>query len=196
MLGMRPYALIGLLLVLPACDDVDDKETNTTEALTCELLSDPGNCWAEAAGAAAACLPKGEVGILAADRGSCTFSDGARVIFDEPLPSDTVMLERLAFTIEKSSSTCARFVDTFENRMELKAGSLGAVSELHAGSEFHLHCDAGDSYKADFMVLFTCPPNTAPTDGFSVEPDLVTFLISSVATPGELFRCAPEGSMP
>ena len=80
--------------------------------------------------------------------------------------------------------------------MELKAGSLGAVSELHAGSEFHLHCDNGPSYESKFDLLFTCPGGTAPTDGFSVEPNLVTFLISSVTTPGELFRCAPAGSAP
>lgn len=193
---MRSHALIAVVLIVSGCNNEDGKDPTVEEALTCEILSDPGNCWAEAAGAAAACLPKGETAVLAPDRASCGFSDGTKVVFDEPLPSDTLMLERLAFSIEKNGSSCARFVDTFENRMELTAGSLGAVSELHPGSAFHLHCDDGPTYKADFSLLFTCPPNTAPTDGFSVEPDLVTFLISSVATPGELFRCAPEGSAP
>ena len=195
--GMRKLALIAALVILPGCTVEPHKDPNAAGgALTCELLSDPGNCWAEAAAAAADCLPDAEVAVLAPDRASCTFSDGTQVVFEAPLPNDTSMLERLAFTIEKNGSTCAQFVDTFENRMELKAGSLGAASELHPGSEFHLHCDAGPSYEADFSLLFECPAGTAPTDGFSVEPALVTFSISSVATPGYLFRCAPEGSSP
>jgi hypothetical protein len=74
------------------------------------------------------------------------------------------------------------------NRMELTAGGVEVVSELHAGSEFHLHCP-DTTYTSDFDLLFTCPGSSAPTDGFVVEPDLVTFLIVSVNTPGELFRC-------
>lgn len=158
--------------------------------LTCEILSDPDNCWARAAAAAADCLPPAtETGVLAADRASCSFSDGTRVVFDEPLPADNFGLERFAFTVEKGGASCARFVDTFMNRMELQAGTLGAVSELHPGGDFHLHCAGGPTYESDFDLLFTCPAGTAPTDGFEVTPDSVTFWLSSVATPGELFRC-------
>ena len=161
-------------------------------ALTCEYLADPTNCWATAAAAAAACLPPAtETGVLAPDRGSCTFSDGTRVVFEAPLPLDDFDLERLAFTIETGGAECASFVDTFMNRMELEAGGELVVSELHPGGELHLHCP-DTTYSADFDLLFTCTvPYSAPTDGFSVEPDLVTFSISAVTTPGELFRCAP-----
>lgn len=159
--------------------------------LTCDLLQDPGNCWASAAAAAADCLPPAaETGVLAADRASCTFSDGTRVVFDAPLPLDAIDLERFGFTIETGGAECARFVDTFANRMELEAGGISVVSELHPGGEFHLHCP-DTTYAADFDLLFTCQPFSAPTDGFDVQPDLVTFSISSVTTPGELFRCAP-----
>lgn len=161
-----------------------------TEELTCAILEDPANCWAAAAEAAAACVPPStQIAVFAADRASCTFSDGTRVVFDAPLPADTFDLERFAFTIERDGVACARFVDTFENRMELEAGGHSAVSELHAGGAFHLHCGDGPDYESDFDLLFTCPANTAPTDGFDVGPDYVTFLISAVTTPGTLFRC-------
>jgi hypothetical protein len=195
---MRSLALLAaLLLILPGCKPDDDKDTTAAdEALTCEVLSDPGNCWAAAAAEVADCIPDGEIGVLDPDRAFCSYNDGTRVVFETPLPNDTTMLERLAFTVERNGSTCAQFVDTFENRMELKAGSLGAVSELHPGSEFHLHCDDGPTYKAEFSLLFDCPPGTAPTDGFSVQPHLVTFTLSSVATPSELFRCVLVDSAP
>lgn len=162
--------------------------------LTCELLEDPGNCWAEAAAAAAACLPPStQVGALAADRASCDFGGGTRVVFDAPLPLDTLELDRLGFSIEAGGATCARFVDTFENRMELEAGELSAVSELHPGGDFHLHCGDGRSYESDFDLLFTCTPGVGPTDGFEVGPDRVTFRIVSIATPDRLFECAAGG---
>jgi hypothetical protein len=171
-----------LLLVLVGCGGAEE--------LTCEILEDPGNCWAAAAAAAAACLPPAtEAGVLAADRESCSWSDGTRVVFEGPLPSATQELERLAFTIERGGAECASFVDTFMNRMELRAGGLGADSELHAGGEFHLHCLDGTDYEADFGLLFTCAPYSAPTDGFEVTPTSVSFTISAVTTPGELFRC-------
>jgi hypothetical protein len=181
--GPGRSACVPLLLVLAGCGGAEE--------LTCEVLEDPGNCWAVAAEMAAACLPPvdSETGVLAADRGSCSYADGTQVVFEAPLPQDASELERLAFTIEKDGAMCASFVDTFMNRMELRAGALGADSELHPGGQFHLHCLDGTDYEADFDLLFTCAPYSAPTDGFSVTQDLVTFSISAVTTPGELFRC-------
>ncbi len=159
--------------------------------LTCEVLADPTNCWASAAAAAKACVPAGEIGVLAPDRASCAFTSGQQVVFETPLPQTLDGLERLAFTIEANGATCASFVDTFANRMELEAGGHRVVSELHAGGAFHLHCQGGASFESDFDRLFECagqgiPP---PTDGFDVEPTFFSFSISSVTTPGELFRC-------
>lgn len=187
------YAAAGLLLC--ACGDSSAEDGAPTEGdLTCELLQDPNNCWAQAAAETAACLPGvSPVGALAADRASCTFSDGSRVVFDDgPLPLETFELERLAITFEKDGAECARFVDTFSNRMELEAGGQFIVSELHAGSEFHLHCAEDETLAADFDLLFECPPFSGPTDGFLVEADRVEFTIVSVATPGVLFTCIPE----
>jgi hypothetical protein len=160
--------------------------------LSCDLLADPTNCWAEAAAALDDCIPDDETGVLAPDRASCTFSDGAEVVFDEPLPNDTIDLETFGFTVEVGGETCGRFVDTFMNRMELTAGGPTVVSELHSSGNFHLHCP-GTTYSSSFDHLFDCAAMAipAPTDGFSVDADLVTFLIASVSTPGEMFRCAP-----
>jgi hypothetical protein len=176
---------IPLLFLVTSCG-------NGAADLTCEYLADPANCWASAAAEAKACLPAtAETGVLAADRSSCSFTNGARVLFDDPLPDYTEDLERFAFTIEKDDSSCARFVDTFQNRLELEAGGISATGQLHAGSRFVLSCGDGKSYEADFGLLFECAAGTQPTDGFSVAPDLVTFMIIAVTTPGELFRCAP-----
>jgi hypothetical protein len=180
MLGMRSLGML-LLLCSTACDS----------DLTCEVLADPEeNCWAKAAGAMKACLPADAQGVLASDRGSCSFADGSRVVFETPLPSDTFSLDRLAFTVEKDGAECGRFVDTFGNRMELSAGGTSAVSELHPGGDFHLHC-GGTTYASDFDLLFTCPGGTAPTDGFDVQASRVEFTIVSVSSPGVLFTCAP-----
>ncbi len=187
---MGRTAAIALMVGLCAATTAACGES--TEPLTCELLSDPTNCWASAAADAVACLPgMSAIGVLAPDRASCTFSDGSRVVFDEPLPDDVFDLERLAFTFERNGAECARFVDTFGNRMELTGDDGVIVSELHPGGAFHLHCP-DTTYTSDFDLLFTCPGGTAPTDGFDVAPDLVTFSIIAVTTPGELFRCVPE----
>lgn len=182
--------LIGAVFaVLIGCNGADDE----AQPLTCEILSDPGNCWAEAAAEAATCVPSPdeEIGVLEPDRASCTYTVGSRVVFDEALPLDVMDLERLALTLEKDGAKCGRFVDTFMNRMELEAGPYGAVSQLFSSERFELRCNDGRRYTSDFDLLFTCDPWTAPTDGFDVTPDSFLFMISSVATPGEMIRCAP-----
>jgi len=159
--------------------------------LTCDLLADEGNCWATAAGALAACMPaRATPATLEADRGSCTFSDGVRVVFDAPLPDDTIDLEGLGFSVLSGDQVCGRFVDTFQNRMELTGGGRTVVSELHPGSEFHLHCPDED-FGSSFDRLFECAGQgiPAPTDGFDVTPTSFSFAVTSVTTPGELFRC-------
>lgn len=161
------------------------------DELTCEVLADPENCWAVAAEELAACMPdRATPAAMAADRGSCTFADGVVVAFDTPLPMDTLDLERLAFTIEVDGAPCGRFVDTFDNRMELTGSGETVVSELHPGSTFHLHC-AGQDFETAFDTLFTCAGEgiPAPTDGFEVTPTTFQFTITSVTTPGMLFRC-------
>jgi hypothetical protein len=177
------WCAVAVLAALAGCDNA--------QSLTCELLADPANCWAQAASALAACLPDRALpGTLAADRTSCGFADGALVTFDAALPSDTSGLERLAFTIGSGGTTCGRFVDTFANRMELTAGGKTVVSELLGGRQFHLRCDGGPDYQADFDLLFTCTtPYSAPTDGFNVTATTFEFSISAVSTPGVLFTC-------
>jgi len=190
-MGMRYWPLV-LALLLPACSD-DESEAEAA-ALTCDYLSDPSNCWATAAAAMAACLPgDGAPATLEADRTACAVADGTEAAFDEPLPDDLMDMERLAFSLQSGGATCARFVDTFMNRMELTGGGKTVVSQLHGGGRFELDC--GDqSYEADFDLLFDCPAGTQPTDGFDVEPDLFMFMILSVSTPGEMFRCETAGS--
>ena len=185
---MVERTLFFVVFVCVVACDVPDPEP---EELTCDLLEDESNCWAQAAADMRGCLPAGETeAILAADRASCAFADGTRIVFDESLPLDSFDLEHLAFTIQKNGTTCASFEDTFANRMELSAGGATVVSQLR--SSFELDCGGGEVYETEFETLFDCAPGAAPTDGFSVEAELVTFLISAVSTPGEMFRCVPE----
>lgn len=179
---MRAVA-ICVLIAVPACGG--------GEPLTCDLLADPTNCWAVTAQAIASCLPAvGAPPVFNANRSSCSFPEGTQIVFDAPLPNDTIDLERLAFSIVRSDdSLCGRFVDTFMNRIELEAGDHTTVAELHSGGDFHLHCDDA-SFEAPFDDLFTCTaPSVPPTDGFEVTPTSVSVTIVSVLTPGELFRC-------
>ena len=113
----------ALTLLLSACGD--------SSSLTCAVLADPENCWAEAALELRECLPEGGEGLLSADRASCTFTDGSEVRFDSPLPESDWDLEEFAFTIERDGAPCARFVDTFANRMEL-TGAGGTVVTVMA----------------------------------------------------------------
>lgn len=170
-----------------SCGPEDDPEP---EELTCEYLEDEDNCWAVAAAALKDCLPEGQTeAVLAADRESCEFSDGTRIVFEDALPMDTIDLERFAFTIMKNGAPCGGFVDTFENKMELTGGGETVTSQLRG--DFELICGDGQEYETEFETLFDCEYGSQPTDGFSVEPELVTFMILSVNTPGELFRCVP-----
>jgi hypothetical protein len=71
--------------------------------------------------------------------------------------------------------------------MELEGGGKKVISQLRA--KFELICDGGKTYSADFDLLFECAAGSQPTDGFDVTADTVYFMIISVTTPGELFRC-------
>ncbi len=163
----------------------------SSEELTCSLLADPMNCWASAAARATACLPSRETpGTLSADRSQCTWPDGAQVRFDSPLPTDPFDFERLAFAVTGPDGCAWRFVDTFQNRMELTVDGHTEVSQLHPDHQFELACSDGTSYEADFDLLFTCqPPARAPTDGFDVTPTSFQFTLSAVNAPTPLFTC-------
>lgn len=174
------HVLVCMVALVAGCDD----------DLSCDVLAEPTNCWADAAARAAACLPSlPATGTLRSDRTGCDFSNGARVEFDEALPDDTMQLERLAFDV--TGADCAwRFVDTFENRMELTVDGETEVAELHAGEDFHLHCSGGSTYAASFDSLFTCQsPARVPTDGFEVTPTSFTFTLSAVTIPSQIFTC-------
>ena len=178
------------LTAIAACPE---PEPPPPKELTCDILEDEGNCWAEAATALKECLPGDEpVATFAADRKSCSYTDGTRIVFEDALPEDTIDLERFAFTIEKNGATCGGFVDHFENRMELTGG--GETVEAKLFIDFELTCGDGQVYETEFDTLFECAPGAGPTDGFDVGPDYVMFSIIAISTPGELFRCQLDPS--
>ena len=173
----------GLVLIwLAACGGGGD--------LTCEQLADPTNCWAKAATAAAACLTsRATPAKLSADRTTCTWDDGSKVVFDAPLPADTIDLDHLTF--DASGAGCSwHFTDTFHNDMLLTVNGKTEESTLHPDHTFELACDDGNSYTADFDLLFTCAaPAAPPTDGFSIDTTGVTFTLDAVNLSRPLFTC-------
>jgi hypothetical protein len=172
-----------LVLVLAGCGGSDE--------LTCEVLADPNNCWAAAAAEATSCLPMHATpGTLSADRTQCTWSDGSKVVFDAPLPADTIDLDHLSFTA--TGPNCEwTFTDTFMNKMILTVDGKTEVSQLHPDQTFELACHDGTSYETDFDNLFTCAGSgaRAPTDGFEVTPTSFQFTISAANAPVPLFTC-------
>lgn len=56
--------------------------------LTCKLLNDPSNCFAQQAAALAACIPMSATatGTLSADQKTCTFPDGVYITFAQAFP--------------------------------------------------------------------------------------------------------------
>jgi hypothetical protein len=164
--------------------------------LTCEYLADPGNCWADLAGQLGACLPVGgNPAIFEPTRESCTYADGTRVVFEGPLPQQVEdigdTLGRLSFSIEKDGETCASFVDTFNNRMEITVGSQTAVSQLR-GDTFSIICPGGGTHSSNFDRIFDCAREgiPTPTDGFNLEPTFFTWGVGAVTTGVEdLIRC-------
>jgi hypothetical protein len=159
--------------------------------LTCELLANPSNCWATAANAAATCLAsRAAPAKLSADRTTCSWDDGSKVVFDTPLPTDMLALDHLTF--DATGAGCAwHFTDTFHNDMLLTVGGKTEESTLRPDHTFELSCDDGSSYTADFNLLFTCAaPAAPPTDGFSIDATTgFTFTLDAVNLSRPLFTC-------
>jgi hypothetical protein len=175
-------ALPTLITVLAGCG-------GGSTPLTCAMLADPTNCWASAAAGAAACVPQ-VPGTLAADRRSCTWSDGSQVMFDTALPTDTTLLDHLSFDV--TGPGCAwHFTDTFMNKLELTVGGKTETSELLPDRTFELACDNGTTYSTKFDTLFTCQsPARAPTDGFELTATSLSFTLSAVGVASPLFTCS------
>lgn len=174
---------MALFVVVAGCGGSDD--------LTCAVLADPGNCWAAATSEAASCLVMHATpGTLSADRTQCTWSDGSTVTFDAPLPSDTIELDHLSFTVTAPGCSWS-FTDTFMNKMLLTVDGKTEVSELHPDNTFELSCHDGTSYETSSMGLIDCAGSggRVPTDGFDVTATSVEFTISAVNAPVPLFRC-------
>jgi hypothetical protein len=163
--------------------------------LTCEYIADPENCWADVAQRLKACTPGDEVpAVFEADRRSCTYADGTKIVFDGAMPQDVEQigeaLGHLGFSIEKDGVQCARFVDTFNNRMEMTAGDDTVVSQLRG--DFELVCPGGPTYSSDFDLIFDCAAEGifGPTDGFELTPTHFSFGVHAAGvTPFEIVRC-------
>lgn len=171
---------VVMLAALSACGGND---------LTCKQLADPNNCWAKAAADATACIAmRTQPGAFAADRASCTWSDGTTVTFDAPLPQTTMDLDHLSFDVLGPSCSWS-FTDTFHNHMELTVGDKTETATLANGT-FTLGCDDGTDYSTSFNSLLSCAaPARAPTDGFELTNTSFQFTISAVNAPTPLFTC-------
>lgn len=156
--------LSAFLLAIAACaggEDGEDSAVDTRLDMTCEVMTDTGNCWAVAADEAYACVPETDLdGTFDSVREVCTLGSGITVVFDEPVPpdpfADSADDYMWSFTIMSGGSECARFEDSFAGYvLTTESGTANAHAAGITGLE--LECPNGDVYyTSDYFDLWEC----------------------------------------
>jgi len=175
------------LLVLAGCSD----------DLTCELLADPSNCFAQTAAAFETCMPmRATPAKLSADGRTCTFADGVYVVFNAPVPQlNGWVLSGISFTVYAPDDSACGSVYYYSNtndRLQVVHGSQSAVWKTpldYPASGYELACGSQTytaSSDASFQQCETRP--VVPYFDFSRSPPY-TFTLSSAASQSPLFIC-------
>lgn len=188
-----------LMLLLPlallACGE-DTKETDDTdeeagEPLTCELLAGD-NCWKEGVAEAAACLPETTEGVFTADRTTCDFADGSRVVFVEALPEE---LDGWLFDFvleDASGSECMGFRQTEDvNTLDTSSGTVEQRPWQFVGVA--LECQDGSLYTMDSAFgLMECDWDHLPGTAWSWSGGHMSFSLNGgPEDTGFSFSCEP-----
>jgi hypothetical protein len=142
----------ALALAAAACSS-DDAPTS----IDCAWLA-RDNCWKASAAAATACTDGAATGALDATWTTCSYDDGAAVLFD-PSASLSVSLaqpELWNFTVVSSTATtCARYVQNGLTSGALTT-RLGTLSLMLAGDPILLTCPDGSRFAMARDVAATC----------------------------------------
>lgn len=165
--------------------------------LTCSLLANPSNCFAQAAVALAACMPmRATPATLSTDQTTCTFADGVYVVFNAPLPrlsshvTDPGGIEFSIYAPDASLCGHLYYEENAGDVLGVSDGTDGATWETPLDSSgFALGCPS-HRYTGSPDDGLACQPSTVvPGFVYSTSGPPYSFTVSSVATPSPLFTC-------
>lgn len=128
------------------------------DGLDCEYLASDDNCFKVAASAAASCLPPDdELGVLAADNASCTYSTGHVVTFTPALVLPLDQDHHWNFTVESPEGPCLAYED--DNRgFQLTVKGEVVREEIVGQLGIELSCPDGSVVgNSDARELLSCP---------------------------------------
>lgn len=174
------------LLVLSGC----------SPELTCELLDDPSNCFAQTAVALGACMPmRATTATLSSDETTCTFADGVSVVFNYPVPRLAYYFPApggVEFTIYSADGSSCGYLHYFRNVNDDISTSAGTdtahwVTPAH-DEPYELACSS-QTYTG-YINDDQCDWANSPAFVYKLEAGpRYTFTVQSAATPSVLFSC-------
>jgi len=146
-------------------DDDDDDDAATTDTVTAEPLDcawfEGDNCWRDSQDEVTAkCQPPDEQGLLDPSHTSCTFSDGTRITFGEPLNLDGDGPEDWDLSIIGPSGTTCRIVSDDEGLMVSVDGST--TRQTVDGMTFDIECPDGSVHGPGGLELIECGLENLP----------------------------------
>lgn len=147
----RAMRSLLVIAVLGACGG------GTAEGLDCEYLASSENCFKVTASAAASCLPpETELGVLASDRASCTYSTGHVVTFTPALVLPLANDHRWNFEVTSPEGPCLAYQDDEDGFQLTVLGDV--VSEELVGRGLELSCPDGTVLgNSNALELLSCP---------------------------------------
>jgi hypothetical protein len=159
--------------------------------LTCALLADPSNCFAQQAAALAACIPmRAMPGMLSSDQMTCTFADGVYIEFSTPLPStDVYSGAGLRMTVyAPDGSTCGSlYYDESSDGALISVNKAAIWDEFGGSDSVKLYCPSNKTYEGGLSALKECGPYVDVS--LSSSTNSVTLRRTPASVP--LFTCQP-----
>lgn len=134
----------------------------SSASLDCAYLASDNNCWKTTAAAASSCLPlEAEVGVLSADRSTCTYASGDVVTFTPPLvlPLPSTPTPTWNFTVKTGSgASCLAYQDDGNGAVTLTAEGQTVQETTPGGLSIALSCPDGKTYSnSNAFSLLSCP---------------------------------------
>lgn len=140
---------LALALVLTGCGGSD--EESDAQRLDCAWVASPDNCWAQMLEKVRTCTPDREsTGTFSADRTSCTYDDGASILFDDavpmPYPDDGPPWH---FEVKTAAGERCVRVDTDADDDLTVEGDFGTLSVETRMMSMRLTCPDGSAWETD-----------------------------------------------
>ena len=168
-------------------------------SLDCAYLASD-NCWKTTASAASSCLPsESEIGVLSADRSSCTYASGDVVTFTPPLVLPLPSTATWNFTVKTSSgASCLAYQDDGNGTIILTVQGQTVKETTPGGLSIALSCPDGKTYSnPNAFTILSCPDaglfDGLPGAGWSYTNTSVSLSLTATSTTNSLgqpvFNC-------